>query len=437
MTDPNKMYSLDYQRQILKLLCINLKFFNIYGSLIRPEYFETLPSQMVYSIIHNHILRYQNEIQEHDLLVKIEEYGYQKGLAGQKIQDLMTETKEVFRIPITSEEWVIDSLTRFCRRQELMNAISNSITLLQQDPEGAYEKVLKEIDKAVSVGAGAISEGLQFSDLYTLQEKMKEKYEPSKLFRTGFPKFDEAFGGGFAPGELHIIQGSPKTGKTTFACNIGANALSMGKTVFHVSLEISDLDVGNKYAMRITGLDYKEINNIHSDVYQEKIKDFEKYKPNLFINFWPERSANALNIRSWISKIRSKYGKSPDVIILDYDDCLLPIRGLKDDLYNDSGEVYKDLISLANHFNVPVISFAQPVRDAWELPNDGELIKAGCISHSARKIHSLFSISSLNFADGAKQGILYLDLNRRGDSNVKIKIKRELNRGLFVQDEKP
>lgn len=433
-TIPDTLYSIDYQRQIVKLLCINLRFFNDYGSLLKEEYFELQPTRILFTLVSKHILAYEKELDENDLIVKIDEYCTHRGLGTDQFNTLKQEVKEIWRAYIKSEPWMIDSLLTFCRRQELVQALIRSMQMLERDPDHAYEQVLKEIDNAVSVGIGA-NEGLTFSDLHNLIELKSKQYSPQKLFKTGIAKYDEACEGGLAPGELHCILGSPKQGKSTFACNVGSHGLVSGKTVFHVSLEINEIAVANKYATRLTGMSYSEMNNIRSEEYKEKIKRFEKYKPKLFINYWPEGTANVLNIRSWISKMRAKYSVNPDIILLDYDDCLIPVRGAKDDLYGDSGEIYKDLIGLAHLFKCPILTFAQPQRDAWDLPNKNELIRSFHVSHSSRKIHRTFSVASLNFADDSSTGILYLDLNRRGLSNIKIRMKRELYKGLFLQDE--
>lgn len=430
----NNLYTIEYQRQVVKLLCTNIKFAIDFGNLLKSDYFELEPLRIIYNIISKHILAYEKEMELNDLLVKVDEYVIHQGFSGDTFNILKEEAKEVFRAYIKNEQWLTDTLVSYCRRQELISAINKSIDMLEQDPENSYERVLKEIDNAVSIGSGTISEGLNFQSLVNLPELMKSRYDSSKLYKTGISRYDQACMGGFAPGEVHVIQASPKQGKSTLGANIGAYGLVSGKTVFHISLEISDIDVANKYAIRLTGMSYSEMNNITTEEYREKIKRFEKYKPKLFINFWPEGTANTLMIRSWISRMRSKYNIQPDIIILDYDDCLLPISGeSKDNLYGNSGEIYKDLIGLAHYFKVPILTFAQPQREAWDLPNKFELIRSFHVAHSARKIHRLTSISSLNFADDKSDGILYVDLNRRGDSGVKIPMKKELYRGLFYQ----
>lgn len=536
--------------------------------MLKREYFDSQSLKILFSLINDHIMSYNKEVEQHEALLLVDEYVMRQGLSSEVLNVLTIDVKAVFKTFVQSEQFIIDQLSKYCRRQALKSAISESIDILEKD--GCYEQVLKLIDNAISVGSG-VDSGLTFDDLKNLPEIYRSKYNPTKLVRTGFYRLDKALEGGFAPGELHIIQAPPKIGKSTVACNIGANALVDGKAVFHISLEISDIDVLAKYGVRLSGYTYAELKSCNPEEYREKLERFEKYKPNLFINYWTELSANVLNLRSWISHQRAKTGVQPGLIIVDYDDpvsgdtkiplldgteieikdlvgreefwlyacksdgtivpgrghsarvarevtelveitldngetiksttnhnhmlrdgtykkaedfvvgdsmmplyrnnhkvsyvrkikldtpvpvyclsvyeyhnyalsagvfthnCLVPIRGKQDDLYGDAGEIYSDLKGLADYFAVPVLTFAQPKREAWDKFERGELIVSSDLAHSARKAMRAFSISSLNFKEGEDIGIFYVDRTRRGESGVKIKIRRELSCGLVEE----
>lgn len=424
------LYTVDFQKSIIKLLCTNVKFVHEFGILLKEEYFESQPHRILFGIINNFVLTYEKEISEDDLLVLADDYILSKGYSSDVYSMLKEEIKEIFKIFIKSEQFIIDQLIKYCKRQELKNAILKSVDILEKD--GSSEEVLKLIDAANSIGFGG-NEGLSYEDLTNFPQLYRKRYNPTKLVRTGFNKYDAALSGGMAPGELHVIQGSPKQGKSTFACNIGINSLVTNKTVYHISGELKEIDVMAKYATRFTGMTYQQLTQCTDDEYKVRIAKFDKYRPNLFVNYWTQKSFNAMTIRSWISRKRSMSGKSPDLIIVDYDDLLVPVSGGSGNMYDDAGEVYSDLIALADYFQCPVLTLAQPKREAWEKANKGEVMYSFDLAHSARKVHACFSLSSINFPDEGNDGILYVDLVRRGDSSIKIPIKKDLSRGLFQE----
>jgi hypothetical protein len=425
------LYTIDFQRSVLKLMATNLKFAADYGTLLKAEYFDNEPLRTMYSIVSDYVFKYEKEMSLSEAAVEVSNRSQTMGFTDEVFKDLDFEAKSVFNKALKSESFIIDSLLRFVRRQELKSALFKSVEVIEQD--GSYESILKMIDQAVSVGSGN-DEGMKFDDMLTLPVTYRMRYDPDDLVTTGFPELDKCMEGGMAPGELHVIQAPPKTGKTSFGVAIGAHNVRKGKAVFHISLEVKKEDLAMKYAMNFTKMTKQEICDTDTGTYEDLMKRFRKANPKLFINYWTERTANALTFRSWISRTRAKLGVKPDLIIVDYDDLVLPMNGITESMYDDAGEIYSDLIQLGDYFKCPVLTFAQPQRDAWEWPKEGKLITFDKLAHSAKKAHKCYSILSLNFAEDSDAGILFVDIIRRGESKVKIKIRKDMARSIFIEE---
>jgi len=472
------MYSIDFQRQVVLLYCGNVSFAQNYGNLIKSEYFETQQLRSIFRIVEGYVTYYERELLRENLVLLVDEFVLSKGYAAEVARLLRDEVKDIFNSKISSEDFIIDSVVTYCRRQEFSIALGKCIDLL--DNNGNYEEAVNLVHSAVAVGSG-VDLGLSWDDMAGFSKRYRERYNPEKLIATGIPALDDALMGGMAPGEVHTVIGPPKClrknsqitlldgstptikelaesdkkefwvwaatargdvipalaksvritghasrfvrvhldndefidttidhkymlrdgswieakdlkpdnslmplytkinetsslngylkvrnnrsmgyqfvvriefievaeeepvycmevpgynnfalaagvfvhncGKSTFACNIGANIMLRGKKVFHVSLEIDKIDVMAKYAVRLTSVGYNELRTIQDFDFESRIKRFDKYSPRLFISSWPERTVSTLAIRSWISNIRAKYEIQPDVIILDYDDC--------------------------------------------------------------------------------------------------------------------
>jgi hypothetical protein len=115
---------------------------------------------------------------------------------------------------------------------------------------------------------------------------------------------------------------------------------------------------------------------------------------------------------------------------------LKPIEGKTDNQYHDSGGIYSDLIGVGDYFKCPVLTFAQPSRPAWNVYNDKQnprLIHMGDLAHSAMKAHHCTSITTLNFKTDSNDGIMYVDISRRGESHKEIKIRKNYSVGLVKQ----
>jgi RecA/RadA recombinase len=570
------LYSHEFQREVLYTLANNTKFATQYGSYIRESSFDLAPMKTLYTLINKHMLLYERELERKDLLILAEDHVNQKGWGSESLKVFKDEISDIYTSKPKNEEFVINKTIQFVQQQELKIAIEDSIKILEKSD--GYEGVLKLIDKALSIGAGAI-ETKTMKDIQNLPELYRDRYDPKKLIRTGISQFDKALMGGMAPGELHVFIGPPGSGKSTFGCNIGSYNVLQGKKVFHATLEIKDFDVLKHYALRFTGLSHVEFLTVTNEIWEKKMERVRKLQDNnLFVAYWPGLTATALTIRSWVAQQRSLWDVNPDLIIIDYDDCLSPVSGASGEMYDDAGNVYDELIQLAEYFkcfpgdteimtngfpvrfdqlkkndtiaikclhdgvlrevtaialgeigkasrlmkitfapgeydgtstirctldhkimtvdhgkmveaqnlkvgdtvvsinsyanrfksskvitaievevlpqpvpvyclhvpvignfalgngvvvsNCPVVTFAQPRRDAWDLPDD-EVIRSFHLAHSAKKAHKAYSVSSLNFKKGATTGKLYIDKCRRGVDDVFITMERNLAYSYF------
>jgi replicative DNA helicase len=237
--------------------------------------------------------------------------------------------------------------------------------------------------------------------------------------------------------KLFMLSDFTVTHNSTWAANIGAVNIRMGKTVFHVSLEIKGHEVLAKYASRMTGMELDQIFDKKDPKYRTKIGKFRSISPNLYVQYYTESTVDCLTVRAWISRIRAAYNVKPDVIIIDYDDCLLPTTKIKDNMYLEGSQIYADLKALADYFDCPIFTFAQPNRAAFNKVEHDEMIESSDLAHSAKKAMKATSISSLNFKKDDAFGWFYMDIVRRGVGNKKIPLKRILEKAAFVEEARP
>lgn len=576
------LYSHEFQREVLYLLANNVVFATNYGSYLSEDSFDLAPMKAIFTLIHQHMMVYEVELEKKDLLVLIDDYISDRGWGSESLKIFREEVRDIYSSKPKSEEFVADKVIQFVRKQALKKAIDDSITILEKSDD--YEDVLKLVDKAISIGTG-LQETRTIEDLIHLPERYRQQYDPSKLVKIGISRYDNALQGGMAPGELHIFIGPPGSGKSTFGCNIGAYNLMVGKKVFHATLEIKSLDVMKHYALRLSGLSHTSFLTVDNATWAKKMEKVKRLESNLFVAYWPEKTVNTLTIRAWIAQYRSSLKIHPDIIIVDYDDCLISVGNQqgKEDMYEEGGNIYSDLIKLAEYFkcfpgdmdimsnglrvpfsrlkkndivpvkciqegvlrevsaialgqlgtadklmrikvddggigvdygeiirctldhkimlpngtmveakdikvgdqlmavcsyanyyksmktvisveietlsepvpvyclhvpvignfalgsgvivsNCPVVTFAQPKRDAWEKADRDEIIVCSDLAHSAKKAHKAYSVSSLNFKKGGDRGKIYIDKCRRGKSNVYIDMKRDLTKSYFGEN---
>jgi len=420
MNEKPKLYSKEFQFQVLCAIAQDPVFRLDFLPLLEPSMFEFPYDLFLRSI---QLVTSDVELNSAKVLTDITTTISQLGLDDQK-KEILKEAKRIFREKVDAT-YVKEKVIDFLKEIEIKSLLPELPRLVL---EGQMGYIFNKFEYIASIGATSHN-AVSLGDLDQVREEIKKRYSPDTLVSTGFPKLDNIFYGGFAPGEIHVVQAPPKSGKSALGVNTGSINILLEKKVLHITLELTHHEVLMRYIQRIANVTYVDIlkmNNDEWEMLKERVFN-QVLKDNLYVIYYPEKSASVLDIQSWLVRQKVLREWKPDFIIVDYDDCLLPTTGGKDSLYEDSGDIYSDLIKLAVKWQVPILTFSQPVRDAWNKPDKGEVIEPNDLAHSARKAHRSWSISSLNFKTGSEEGFFYLGFNRRGKSGVRIPLKRKLD----------
>jgi replicative DNA helicase len=138
---------------------------------------------------------------------------------------------------------------------------------------------------------------------------------------TNIASLDRVLGGGLGPGELGIIMGPPKCGKTTFSVNLAYGAMVNGLKVLHVTLGEYEETIIIMYDARISGIS-------KDDVTRSENKDALKQAVNTFygspgiertnIKHFNAQACSPMAIEQWIINLNRLHNFDPDLIVVDY-----------------------------------------------------------------------------------------------------------------------
>lgn len=236
----------------------------------------------------------------------------------------------------------------------------------------------------------------------------------------------------YRKGELVVIGGRAKSGKSVYLSNEAYYQLKNGVKVAIFDTELSDEIWLPRFLANITGLTVHQIEkgnySEEEETKIEKVKDWIK-KGTLIHKYDPEWTMDKIYIRA--KQIKIQYGL--DVLIYDYikaDDVDLAGMGLAEHSY--LGKLTSFLKNkIAGELRIAVISAGQM--------NDNELRLA-----DSRKIQRYASTivywmekdSDMIARDGAEQGnnYLYVDYNRNGSKHKADSKKNPVTYLNFVMD---
>lgn len=337
-------------------------------------------------------------------------------------QEVINNLKDAIRyIESTDLEFIKKTVLDFCRRKEMVSAILQSVEFVKK---GDMDSIYSVIQKAMNAGV-ALDLGLDyFGDIET-----RYTADARSTIATGWPVLDSLLKGGLSRGELGILIANSGVGKSWLLSCIGANALRLGKTVFHITLELDQSYSGLRYDAILSGVTLDKL-QLHRDKLSETLSTIPG---KLYIKWYPMKSISLMGIRAYVEKAKAM-GITPDLIIIDYIDLVKYVgTSTKEDVVLK--EIYEETKGLAGELAVPIWSVSQANREGL----DEDILQANKISGAYAKMFPADFVASISRKIQDKisnTGRFHVIKNRFGPDGLTFPVMMDTNRGVIeIYDE--
>ena len=331
---------------------------------------------------------------------------------------IVENLKEVFRYMEAPDlDFIQDKSLDFFKNQTLKSAIVQSVEIMES--KGDFEQIKKLVDDALNAGT-------ERNIGHEYIEHVEDRYSETarETVSTGWDTIDELTQGGLGGGELGVIVAPAGVGKTWVLAAIGANAMKVGKTVVHYSLELNESYVGLRYDSIFTGIANQNL-KYHKD---EVISEMEKLKGDLVIKYFPTKTASVNTLSAHLKRITT-LGTEVDMVVVDYGDILKDV-GNSREVRHALGNIYEDLRGLAGEFQIPIWTASQANRSAL----DEDVIEAQKVSESYQKVMTADFVMSLSRKVEDKignTGRFHVIKNRFGPDGITYPAKVNTNTGII------
>ena len=411
MTDKLSDYGWGFQVKVLAAMFTDRLFLQQISDIIRAEYFDSDANSWLLDIILTHFREYKTPPSKDVLKVKITEIENDILKAT-----ILEQLKDVFRFMESDDlTFVKDEILKFCKNQEIKQAIMDSVSLLKH---GNFDEIKTKIDSAMKAGADT-NIGLE----YVTDVAARYNEAARHTITTGWDVIDDLMDGGLAPGELGVVMAPAGIGKSWLLINIGAHAVKAGKTVIHYTLELNENYVGQRYDSVLTGIPAQNLKNYREDIEAKMLT----LKGDLIVKYYPTKSVGVMGLKAHIEKT-IMLGKKPDLVIVDYGD-LLKVN-IKKDKHEALEDLYEELRGMAGEYDIPVWTASQAGRSALE----DDIIEADKIASSYGKVMVADFLMSLSRKVEDKMsgtGRGHVIKNRFGPDGITLPCKINTNNGQF------
>lgn len=275
-------------------------------------------------------------------------------------------TELIHRLKKTSLEGytlVKDLALRFFKQQNLIRVANKIIEIAGKGDIDRYDECQKLLDDASLAGQ---EDEFGYS-IFDLEDKALSPVYKVPI-PTGVSKLDEALNGGLEKGKMGLIIGSAGFGKSTFSTAIASYAASYkcdlnnheGFKVLQIYFEDDDVDITRKHIARITQVEARMLTrdpNTTTEI-RETLRNFhdkEILNKNLRLKRFNTNTKSASDIEIFIKRLMNT-GFKPDLVIIDYFECLVPERSAynSDSEWTREGNTMRKIENIAKDLNVAI-----------------------------------------------------------------------------------
>lgn len=302
---------------------------------------------------------------------------------------------------------VKDIAVKFFKQQNLIKVANKILEIAGKGDVDRYEECQKIFDEALLIGQ---ADDFGYN-IYDLEEKaLSNDYTVS--IPTGIDMMDEVLGGGLDKGKIGLIIAAAGFGKTSFTTAIGSYAATYqceannfeGYKVLQIYFEDDDVDITRKHYSRLTNTEARLLKRLTDDE-RESIADFlenhpnkEMLKKNLRLKRFKTGTKSASDIDIFIQRLKNS-GFKPDLVIIDYFECLAPEKGGRqtDSEWTREGITMRKIENMAHDHDCAIWVPTQGTKDSMNSP---EVVRMDQASGSAKKVHVAQLIISIARAIG-------------------------------------
>ena len=356
--------STQLQTTVLQKLVNDEKYCRKVLPFIKTEYFDPA-HKTIYKLVLNFISKYNKLPTRAALEI---EFQNNADVDEELYPHAVKVLEAIDQNPNVEENWLLENTEKWCKDRAVYLAIMESIQIIDGKKKDISRDGIPDIlQKALginfdnSVGHDYLGD---FEKRYDFYHKVEDRM-PFDL-----EKFNAITKGGVPRKTLNIALAGTGVGKSLFMCHVAAGAMSAGKNVLYITLEMSEERIAERIDANLMNVQIDQLATLPKDMFENKLQKIAKSTiGKLIIKEYPTASAHAGHFRALLNELKLKKDFVPDVIFIDYLNICASSRmkGLSGSVntYSLIKAIAEELRGLAVEFNVPIFSATQTTRSGF------------------------------------------------------------------------
>ena len=439
------------QENLLCLLCYDQKHARIVRAALTVQMFESSVSREVAAVAMDFIDQYREPVGDHlaehlDRVLKGEDR--RKAGSYQRLLDELSKARH--RV---NSDYTVAQLNKFARRQNLKTAVIMATEALE---DGRIDDTEVVLHKALASRAVTFEAG---TDMSKPEQALRFLDHEEQPMLTGIEALDR-FSVGPAPRTLFLISGPLGKGKSWALMHLGKYAMLQRKSVLHVTLEMSEEKVSQRYNQMffsitrrpgpvrvprmvknddgsLRTIDFEDLGRLLSmedpDIRKKLTQRIERRmlrRPRLQVKKFPSGTLTTQGLNAYLDGMERFENFVPELIVIDYAELM---KLDPKDRRGSTGQLFVDLRGIADERNCALVTASQVNRVGIGKVQADESDLSEDIS-KAFTADTLVTYNQTKAENRMGLARLYVAKNRDGEGGMVALITQAYAMGQFCLD---
>ena len=359
-----KMLEINLEQTILRNLLTNDAYARKVAAFLTPDYFEG-----VYKGLFKEFTKF---IAKYNKLPTMEAFKIEVDEGDRLNDEQYRHAIEILPNIFTSEpenlDWLIDRTEKWCQDRAVYNSIMESISIIDGKHQTLSKNAIPDIlSKALGV---TFDTNIGHDYLENVEGRYDFYHEQEERIPFDLDLFNKITKGGIPNKTLNIALAGTGVGKSLFMCHCAGAALSMGRNVLYITMEMAEERIAERIDANLLNIPIDQLENLSKQMFTDKVSQIQaKTNGRLIIKEYPTGQANASHFRALLNELKLKKNFVPDMIYIDYlnicSSSRMKAMGGSINSYTYIKSIAEELRGLAVEFNVPVMSATQTTRGGY------------------------------------------------------------------------
>ena len=355
---------IDLEQTILRNLLTNEPYMRKVVPFLKKEYFEG-----VYQHIFTEVTKF---VTKYNKLPTLEAFKIEIDQSDRISDQMYTHAVDIlpniFERKEENMQWLLDTTEKWCQDRAVYRAIMESISII----DGKHEKLTKNALPDILQNALAVSFDTNIGHDYL--ENVDERYafyhEQEERIPFDLDYFNRITKGGLPNKTLNVALAGTGVGKSLFMCHVAASALSQGRNVLYITMEMAEERIAERIDANLLNVPIDQLENMSQDMFSNRVRKIaESTNGKLIIKEYPTGQAHSGHFRALLMELKLKKKFVPELIFIDYLNICASSRmksmGGAINSYTYIKAIAEEIRGLAVEFDVPIVSATQTTRSGY------------------------------------------------------------------------